>query len=78
MFLVQNFSGNWQGMRNLVHPLQQPTADKQQSCSIPLPQSPNNKVSHMIHGPFHFSSVAHVWVPGVKTTGPIAKKFVFS
>jgi hypothetical protein len=25
-----------------------------------------------------FSSVAHVWVPGAKTTGPIAKKFVFS
>jgi hypothetical protein len=24
-----------------------------------------------------FSSVAHVWVPGAKTTGPIAKKFVF-
>jgi hypothetical protein len=22
-----------------------------------------------------FSSVAHVWVPGAKTTGPIAKKF---
>jgi hypothetical protein len=25
-----------------------------------------------------FSSVAHVWVPGAKTTGPIVKKFVFS
>jgi hypothetical protein len=25
-----------------------------------------------------FSSVAHVWVPGAKTTGPIAKKFGFS
>jgi hypothetical protein len=25
-----------------------------------------------------FSSVAHVWVPGAKTTGPIAKKFDFS
>jgi hypothetical protein len=24
-----------------------------------------------------FSSVAHVWVPGAKTTGPIAKKFGF-
>jgi hypothetical protein len=25
-----------------------------------------------------FSSVAYVWVPGAKTTGPIAKKFDFS
>jgi hypothetical protein len=25
-----------------------------------------------------FSSVADVWVPGAKTTGPIVKKFVFS
>jgi hypothetical protein len=25
-----------------------------------------------------FSSVAHVWVLGAKTTGPIVKKFVFS
>jgi hypothetical protein len=25
-----------------------------------------------------FSSVSHVWVPVAKTTGPIAKKFVFS
>jgi hypothetical protein len=25
-----------------------------------------------------FSSVAYVWVPGAKTTGPIAKKFGFS
>jgi hypothetical protein len=23
--------------------------------------------------PYSFSSVAHVWVPGAKTTGPIAK-----
>jgi hypothetical protein len=26
---------------------------------------------------YSFSSVVHVWVPGTKTTGPIAKKFVF-
>jgi hypothetical protein len=25
-----------------------------------------------------FSYVAHVWVPGAKTTGPIVKMFVFS
>jgi hypothetical protein len=25
-----------------------------------------------------FSSVAHIWVPGAKTTGPIVKKFGFS
>jgi hypothetical protein len=25
-----------------------------------------------------FSSVAHVWVPGAKTTGPIVKKFGFA
>jgi hypothetical protein len=25
-----------------------------------------------------FSSVAHFWVPGAKTTGPIVKKFGFS
>jgi hypothetical protein len=25
-----------------------------------------------------FSSVAHVWVPGAKTTGPITKMFGFS
>jgi hypothetical protein len=25
-----------------------------------------------------FSSVAHVWVPGAKITGPIVKKFGFS
>jgi phosphoribosyl-AMP cyclohydrolase len=25
-----------------------------------------------------FSSVAHVWVPGAKTTGPIVKMFGFS
>jgi hypothetical protein len=25
-----------------------------------------------------FSSVAHVWVPGAKTTGPIVEKFGFS
>jgi hypothetical protein len=25
-----------------------------------------------------FSSVAHVWLPGAKTTGPIVKKFGFS
>jgi hypothetical protein len=29
------------------------------------------------YSPF-FSSVAHVWVPGAKTTGPIVKKFGFS
>jgi hypothetical protein len=27
---------------------------------------------------YFFNSVAHVWVPGAKTTGPIAKKFGFS
>jgi hypothetical protein len=27
---------------------------------------------------YFFSSVAHVWVPGAKTTGLIVKKFVFS
>jgi hypothetical protein len=27
---------------------------------------------------YFFSSVAHVWVPGAKTTGPIVKKFGFS
>jgi hypothetical protein len=26
---------------------------------------------------YSFSSVAHVWVPGAKTTGPIAKSLVF-
>jgi hypothetical protein len=26
---------------------------------------------------YFFSSVAHLWVPGEKTTGPIAKKFGF-
>jgi hypothetical protein len=25
-----------------------------------------------------FGSVAHVWVPGAKTTGPIVKKLVIS
>jgi hypothetical protein len=25
--------------------------------------------------PYSFHSVAHVWVPGAKATGPIAKKF---
>jgi hypothetical protein len=29
------------------------------------------------YAPF-FSSVAHVWLPGAKTTWPIAKKFGFS
>jgi hypothetical protein len=28
--------------------------------------------------PYSFSSVARVWEPGAKTTGRIAKKFVFS
>jgi hypothetical protein len=27
--------------------------------------------------PYFLSSVAHVWVPGAKSTGPIAKKFGF-
>jgi hypothetical protein len=27
---------------------------------------------------YFFSSVAHIWVPGAKTTGPIVKKFGFS
>jgi hypothetical protein len=46
----------------------------------------NIKIVHVIPIQFHaegsivnvFSSVAHVWVPGAKTTGPIVKKFVFS
>jgi hypothetical protein len=32
-------------------------------------------LAYIVH---FFSSVAHVWVPGAKTTGLIAKMFVFS
>jgi hypothetical protein len=34
--------------------------------------------SHINHYSPFFSSVAHVWVPDAKTTGPIVKKFGFS
>jgi hypothetical protein len=47
----------------------------------------NNQIKHVERGccnltsvnyrPF-FNSVAHVWVPGAKTIGPIVKKFGFS
>jgi hypothetical protein len=36
------------------------------------------KASIMYLIPYSFSSVAHIWVPGAKTTGPIVKKFGFS
>jgi hypothetical protein len=34
-----------------------------------------SRISPIIH---YFSSVAYVWVPGAKTTGPIVNKFGFS
>jgi hypothetical protein len=37
--------------------------------------NPMREVIDILH---FFSSVAHVWVPGAKTTGPIAKTFGFS
>jgi hypothetical protein len=44
-----------------------------------LVQNICGKFQAKIHSIVHFfSSVAYVWVPGAKTTGPIVKKFGFS
>jgi hypothetical protein len=45
----------------------------------PLTNRTQKDRSMLINSMVHlFSSVAHVWVPGAKSTGPIVKKFGFS
>jgi hypothetical protein len=42
------------------------------NMDVPAQKQDSSAIGHF------FSSVAHVWVPGAKTTGPIVIKFVFS
>jgi hypothetical protein len=46
--------------------------------NIPIERSQIYQVFCLNYEIVHFfSSVAHVWVPGAKTTGPIVEKVVF-